>query len=160
MQHTSFWACSPYLCASEILINPLPCFVNPIYLCEFLSPFVINYLKRWAQILDRLGWNHVMWGLFSQIWFNLDHSPKKFNSVWSKDKLLHTTYIGYLAHVELNTFSSLSRFNTRFTSPQTCHMPPLDHFKHRSNSGTIQASKSFDFHEWAWFIWGMTRCTK
>ena len=27
-------------------------------------------------------------------------------------------------------------------------MLPLDHFKHTSNSGTIQASNSFDFHEW------------
>jgi hypothetical protein len=50
-------------------------------------------------------------------------------------------------HVELNTYISLSRSNTRFTSPQTCHMLPLDHFKHTSNSGTIQASNSFDFHE-------------
>ena len=29
-------------------------------------------------------------------------------------------------------------------------MLPLDHFKHTSNSGTIQASNSFDFHEWAY----------
>ena len=29
-------------------------------------------------------------------------------------------------------------------------MLPLDKVKHRSNSGTIQASNSFDFHEWAY----------
>ena len=29
-------------------------------------------------------------------------------------------------------------------------MLPLDHIKHRSNSGTTQASNSFDFHEWAY----------
>ena len=39
-------------------------------------------------------------------------------------------------------------------------MLPLDHFKHRSNSGTIQASNSFDFYEWAYKTWGMTRCIK
>ena len=33
---------------------------------------------------------------------------------------------------------------------KTCHMLPLDQIKHRSNSGTIQASNSFDFHEWAY----------
>ena len=45
---------------------------------------------------------------------------------------------GYLDHVELNTYSSFSRLNIRFTSPQTCHMLPLDHFKHTSNSGTYK----------------------
>ena len=64
-----------------------------------------------------------------------------------------------LYHVELNTYSSFSRSNTRFTSPQTCHILPLDQVKHRSNSGTIQALNLFDFHEWAYKIWGMTRCT-
>ena len=43
---------------------------------------------------------------------------------------------GYLDHVDLNTYSSFSRSNTRFKSPQTGHMLPLDHVKHRSNSGT------------------------
>ena len=39
-------------------------------------------------------------------------------------------------------------------------MLPLDQIKHRSNSGTIQASNSYDFHEWAYLMWTMTRCTK
>ena len=65
-----------------------------------------------------------------------------------------------LYHVELNTYSLFSRSNTRIASPQTCHMLPLDQIKHRSNSGTIQASNLFDFHEWAYKTWGMTRCTK
>ena len=39
-------------------------------------------------------------------------------------------------------------------------MLPLDQNKHRSNSDTIQASKWFDFHEWAYLMWEMTRCTK
>ena len=42
---------------------------------------------------------------------------------------------GYLDNVELNSLNSFSRLNTRFTSPQTCHMLPLDQVKHRSNSG-------------------------
>jgi hypothetical protein len=101
------------------------------------------------------------WWSFSQIWFNLEHLPKIFNLVWSKGKLLHTLFQGFiLYHVKLNTYSSFSRLNTRFTSPQTCHMLPLDQFKHRSNSGTIQASNSFYFHEWAYKTWGMTRYTK
>jgi hypothetical protein len=143
---------APPTCVLQILIDPLDCQITPYlcnlssFICEFLSPFVTKYYKRWAPILDRLGWK---WGLFSQIWFNLNDLPKKFNSVWSKDKLLHTTFIGYLAHVELNSFSSLARSNTRFTSPQTCHMLPLDQVNHISNSSTIQASNSFDFHEWA-----------
>jgi hypothetical protein len=42
-------------------------FAPPIYYYryEFLSPFVIDDHKRWAQILDRLGWNHDKWGSFS-----------------------------------------------------------------------------------------------
>ena len=100
------------------------------------------------------------WGSFSQFWSNLEHLPKICNLVWSKDKLLHTSFQGLSWHVELNTYSSFSRSNTRFTRPQTCHMLPLDQVKHRNNSGTIQASNSFVFHEWAYNMWGMTRCTK
>jgi hypothetical protein len=156
MQHTSLWACSPTCVLKSILIDPLRLSNLPLCQCQsylifvnYFSPFIIKYHKRWAQILDRLGWNHVMWGSFLKIWFNIDHLPKKFNSVWSKDKLLHTTFIGYLAHVELNHFVSFSKFNTRFISPQTCHMLPLDYVKYRSNSATIQASNPFDFHGWA-----------
>ena len=54
---------------------------------------------------------------------------------------------GYLDNVELNTYSSFSRLNATFTSPQTCHMLPLDQVNHISDSGTIQASNPFDFHE-------------
>ena len=39
-------------------------------------------------------------------------------------------------------------------------MLPLDQNKHRSNSGTIQSSKSFIFREWAYSMWKMSRCTK
>ena len=39
-------------------------------------------------------------------------------------------------------------------------MLPLDHFKHTSNSGTIQASNSFHCYEWASHMIGMTKCTK
>jgi hypothetical protein len=35
-------------------------------------------------------------------------------------------YKGYLDHVELHIMSLFTRFNTRFASPQTCHMLPLD----------------------------------
>jgi hypothetical protein len=138
----------PLLVCFKILSDPFLChFSSPITYIFVSLPFVIKYHKRWAQILDRFGWNHIMWGSFYSIWFNLDPLPKKFNSVWSKDKLLHATYIGYLVHVELNPLSTLARLNTRIASPQTCHMLPLDHIKHRSNSGTIQASNSFDFHK-------------
>jgi hypothetical protein len=42
---------------------------SPIFtiFVNYFCPFVINDHKRWAQILDRLGWNHVMWGSFFQI---------------------------------------------------------------------------------------------
>jgi hypothetical protein len=99
------------------------------------------------------------WGSYFQIWFNLEHLPKIFNSVWSKDKILHTSFQGLSWPCELNTYSSFFKSNTRFTSPQTCHMLPLDQVKHRNNSGTIKASNSFDFYEWAYKTWGMTRCT-
>ena len=74
-------------------------------------------------------------------------------TMWNKDHFLNFGSISHLQirvilyHAELNTYCSFSRSNTRFTSPQTCHMLPLDHFKHTSNSGTIQASNLFDFHE-------------
>ena len=99
MQHTSLWACSLYLCASNFNWSPynVILFVCSPYLTIFVnyfSPFGIKYHKRSAQILDRLGWNHVKWGSFSLIWFNLDHFQKIFNSVWSKGKLLHTSFQG------------------------------------------------------------------
>ena len=153
-----------YLCA-QILIDPFPLSylspyvkVLPFYLCfspnlmfvHYFSPFVINDHK--GSILDRLDYQcqSMGWGSFSQIWSNLDHLPKIFNSVWSKGSFFIPHCKGYLDHVELNTYSSSSRSNTRFTNPQTCHMLPLDHFKHKINSGTIQASNLFDFHEWAY----------
>ena len=87
---------APPTCVLQILIDPLTMSFHlfaPLsyYLCESLSPFGIKYHKRWAQILDRLGWNHIKWGSFSHIWFNLDHLQKIFNLVWSKGKLLHTS---------------------------------------------------------------------
>ena len=120
------------------------------YLCEFSPPLSTISTKRWAQILDRLGWNHVKWGSFSQ-----------FGTIWITYKRYligliqgqassHLQMRVIMHHVDLNNYSSFSRSNTRFTSPQTCHMLPLDHFKHTSNSCTIQASNSFDFHEWAY----------
>ena len=90
MQHSSLWACSPYLCASNFNLIPFLCHfsISPPTFVNYFSPFVINDHKRWAPILDRLG---CMWGPFSKIWFNLDHLPKKFNSAWSNDKLIHTS---------------------------------------------------------------------
>jgi hypothetical protein len=81
--------------------------------------------------------------------------------IWNANAMLNTRGVTVIMHhVELNTYSSFSRLNSRFTRPQTCHMLPLDHFKHTSNSGTIQASNSFDFHKWASDMMGLTRCTK
>ena len=95
-----FMSLLPPTCVLQILIDPLPLpfhFVCSPYLTIFVnyfSPFGIKYHKRWAQILDRLGWNHVIWGSFSKNWFNLDHLQKIFNSVWFKGKLLHTSFQG------------------------------------------------------------------
>jgi hypothetical protein len=50
-----------------------------------------------------------------------------------------------MQHVELKTYNSFSRLNTSFTSLQTCHMLPLDHFKQISSSGTIQDQIHFIF---------------
>jgi hypothetical protein len=172
MQHTSLWSCSPYLCASNfnwspsfllsyyIFVSlPLSLWITSIFV-NYFSPFVIDDHKRWVQILDRL----------CETMLSEDHFPK-FGSI----KITCQKYLtrldprisftpqskGYLMPCWVkNTYSSFSRSNTRFTSPQTNHMLPLDHFKHRGNSGTIQASNSFDFHEWAYRTWGMTWCTK
>ena len=52
-------------------------------------------------------------------------------------------------HVELNTCSSFSRSNTRFTSPQTCHIIAVP-YKHQIHLIFLNEPKT----------WGMTRCTK
>ena len=101
MHQSSLWGCSPYLCA-QILIDPFPLSYYAPYvkvlpltlsLCNF-SSFIINDHK--GLILDRLDYQcqSMGWGSFSQTWFNLEHLPKIFNSVWSNDKLLHTSFQG------------------------------------------------------------------
>ena len=45
----------------------------------------------------------------------------------------------------LNTYGHVYDLNTRFASPQTCHMPPLDQYIKENNSGAIHTSNSFDF---------------
>jgi len=49
---------------------------------------------------------------------------------------INIKYKGYLDHVELHIINSYSRFNTRLTSSQTCHMLPL----HQSNIEAIVVS--------------------
>jgi hypothetical protein len=98
MQHASLWVCSPYLCA-QILIDPLIfiflslCHLFTIFV-HFFSPFVINDHK--GSILDRYDYQRqsMGWGSFSQIWSNLEYLLKIFNSIWSKNKLLHTLFQG------------------------------------------------------------------
>jgi hypothetical protein len=140
MHQSSLWACSLYLCLSfKILFF---CHISPpcnILSLRLISPPLslistkgyVQILGRVSQIVINMGW---IYEYHFHIWFNLDYLPKKFNSVWFNGKLLHTSCKGYLDNV-LNTFSSFSRSNTRFTSPQTSYMLPLDHIKHRSNSG-------------------------
>jgi hypothetical protein len=100
MQHTSLWACSHYLCA-QILIDPLTFIFSPyvkvLPLCHiflifvyYFSPFIINDNK--GSILDRLRLLMSINGVIFLFWSNLEHLPKIFNSVWSKDKLLHTSF--------------------------------------------------------------------
>ena len=71
-------------------------------------------------------------------------SATTFNQKKLVAKLLWLPFLGLLLHF----FGvAVDRKSCSVTSPQTCHMLPLHHFKHTSNSGTIQASNSFDFHE-------------
>ena len=64
----------------QFLIDPLTIsfhlFAPPILLSlwiyltifvNFSPPLSTISIKRWAQILDRLGWNHVKWGSFSNL---------------------------------------------------------------------------------------------
>jgi hypothetical protein len=129
-------------------------------LCTNFFAFVINDHK--GSILDRLrlsmSINRVR--IIFPNWIQSRMLAKHITRFDPRTSFFTPHFKGYLDHVELNTYSSLSRSNTRFTSPQTCYMLPLDQVKHRSNSGTIQASNLFDFHEWAHRIWGMTRYTK
>ena len=149
--------CSKF-CVRKILIDHFPLsYLSPyvkvlplchstLSLCNF-SLFVINDHK--GSILDRLRLSISING----VWIIVPNLVQ--SRTLAKDILLglikeqassHLISRVILYHVELNTYSSFSRSNTRFTSSQTCHMLPLDQFKHRSNSGTIQASNSFYFH--------------
>ena len=146
----------PLLVCFKILIDPLPFTYLTIF--GFPSPFCLSLgitspplssmtTKGELKILDRL----------CETMISEDHFPNLVQSrSFAKDIKLgliqeqassHLQIRVIMHHVELNTYSSFSRLNIRFTSPQTYHMLPLDHFKHTSNSGTIQASNSFNFHE-------------
>ena len=118
MHHTSLWACSPYLCAqnfswslSFVISLPL-CHISrylyvrfsPLfhYLCYYLcfSPLLSSMTTK-ALNVDRMTCrveiiNVNQWGegYFSKFGSILDNFPKIFNSVWSKDKLLHTSKWG------------------------------------------------------------------
>ena len=152
MHQTSLLVCSP-TCVLQILINPLRLSILS-YLC--ISPLIfVNYFSPLSSKTKKGALKfQIVWG---ETMLSEEHFPK-FGSTQITCKRYLTQFDpmasfftphfkGYLDHVELNTYSSFARLNTRFTSPQTCHMLPLDHFKHTSNSGTIQALNSFDFHE-------------
>ena len=64
-----FMSLLPLLVCFKILIDPLhlSCYSPILNIWEILSPFVINYHKRWAQILDRLVLNHVKWDHFAKL---------------------------------------------------------------------------------------------
>ena len=82
-------------------------------------------------------------GQILSYWFNLDSLPKHIIRFEPKTSFFTPHDKGYLAYIELNIYSTFSRFNTRIASPQTCHMSPLVHIKHRSNSGHIHTLKWF-----------------
>ena len=147
---------APPTCVLKILIDSLPFIFLPLcqvlslcpYLCEFLLPFVINDHK--GSILERLRLpmsNDGVRIIFSNLVQYRTFVKGIQLGLIQGQVSSHLISRVILYHVELNTYSSFSRSNTRFTSPQTCHMLPLDQVKHISNSGTIQTSKSFDFHE-------------
>ena len=77
---------SPFVLISLFLSKP--------YLCTLLLPFVINDHK--GSILDRLRLSKSINGvrIIFPILSKLEHLPKIFNSVWSKDKLPHTSFQG------------------------------------------------------------------
>ena len=67
------------------------------YLCTIISPPLSSMTTKVQNVgsttcrvkiinVNQWGEDHI-----SKIWSNLDHLPKIFNSVWSKDKLLHTS---------------------------------------------------------------------
>ena len=117
MHHTSSWACSPYLCAQNFswslsFVICLPyiiyqdiflfwislfhylCF-SPSYLCfspplSSMTTKVLNVdrITCRVEIINVNQWGEGHFPKFGSI---LDYFPKIFNSVWSKDKLLHTS---------------------------------------------------------------------
>jgi hypothetical protein len=151
MQQSCSWACSPYLCA-QIFIDPFPMLIMfPFYLSpELLSLWLISpplstisnkgAMGRDSQNFVQRGF---MWDQL-HFWFNLAHLHSMNYTVWSKGKLFHTSYNGYLALCWSIILWSCARSNTRIASSQTSHMLPLDQINNGSNSGTIQ-------HEIIWF---------
>ena len=75
-----------YLCFSPLCFSPPYC-VSPPLSSMTTKVLNIDSITCRVEIINVNQWseNH-----FSQIWSSLDYLPKIFNSVWSKDKLLHT----------------------------------------------------------------------
>ena len=111
MHHTSSWACSPYLCAQNFswslsFVISLPLchisrylYVSPLchyfyyYLCfspplSSMTTKVLNRITCRVEIINVNQWGEGHCPKFGSI---LDYFPNIFNSVWSKDKLLHTS---------------------------------------------------------------------
>lgn len=153
------WACSPYLCAfkkfwslSFVIFLPLKvdfislCISRWIsFLCTFLSPFVNNCHKRCQILIGQVNHERVsVWDQFYHFGSNQHNCISELLGLIQEQAFSHI--LQWLScSCWLNTYGHAYDLNTRFASPQTCHMPPLDQYIIESNSGAIHASKTFDF---------------
>ena len=118
---------SPYFYSSPILSSfPYLCFSPPIFV-NYFSPFVFNDHKgsifRQVKIINVNRWGKNHFPKFGSI----QNTCQRYLTWFDPRTSFFTPRLkGYNDHVELNTYSSFSRSNTRIATSQTCHMLPLD----------------------------------
>lgn len=151
------WACSPYLCAFKSFDPSLLSYLSPFvyfsflrvdfisFLCTSLSPFVNNCHKGCQILIGQVNHERVsVWDQFYHFGSNQHICISELLGLIQEQAFSHI--LQWLScSCWLNTYGHAYDLNTRFASPQTCHMPPLDQYIIESNSGAIHTSNSFDF---------------
>ena len=115
------------------------------FLCTFLSPFVNNCHKGCQILIGQVNHERVsVWDQFYHFGSNQHICISELLGLIQEQAFSHI--LQWLScSCWLNTHGHAYDLNTRFASPQTCYMPPLDQYIIESNSGAIHTSNSFDF---------------
>ena len=105
-----------------------------------LSTFLFCQVLMWQVNQERVS----MWDQFYHFGSNQHICISELHGLIQEQAFSHILH-WLSCSCWLNTYGHAYDLNTRFASPQTCHMPPLDQYIKENNSGAIHTSNLFDF---------------